>query len=79
MTKELLLIPAPTIRPSQSNYNAINHHTEQKNLSVTQEYINMWGKYHSSQLGKEFMGSVGVYLPPYVQGQDQGQIATQAE
>lgn len=59
MTKELLLIPTPTIRPSQSNYNAINHHTEQKNLSVTQEYINMWGKYHSSQLGKEFNGFYG--------------------
>lgn len=32
MTKELFLIPSPTIRRSQSNYNAINHHIQQTNF-----------------------------------------------
>lgn len=41
MAKELFLIPTPTIRLSQSNYNAINHRRKKKFLSVTEEYINM--------------------------------------
>lgn len=71
------------IRLSQSNYNALNHHIEHKKcVSVTQEYINMRGKYYSSRLGKELTGDLYIlwlYIYKYIQGQDQGQILTQPE
>lgn len=82
MTKELFLIPTPTVRLPQSNYNAINHDRTKKFFKCNTRIYKHEGKYYYSWLDRKFMGDLYIlwlYSYGYVQVQDQGQTLTQPE